>query len=254
MKGNKNFDRIEAYLFDQMTEEEKKQFELELAENAELANELALHRLEHRSMRMLLHTDLRANMAEWQKEKDAAATETEGSAKLVSFRRRILAFAAAACVLLLAGFFVNRWLAAPDFSGMADKLFEETSPTVRGSSPAAPATGLAEALVSMQQKDYAQALVQLQAVTDTSYRDLSLFLRGECHYRTGDYPAAVHDFQELIRASALPANRQKAEWYLLLTYLKTDRKGSSFNSLLQKILSEPGHAFYPEAVRLQQTL
>lgn len=257
MKENKNFDRIEAYLFGRMGETEKQEFEREAAQNSELAEELALQRLEHRSMRMLLHQDLRANMAAWKEEKAELQVSEQGAgqagAKVVGFRRRVLAFAAAACILLLAGFFVNKWLSAPDFGGMADNLFEETGATVRGVDRGA-GQAVADAVAAMQQKDYGRALAQLQSVSDTAYQDMTLFLKGECEYRLGNLPQAAANFQQVIQSSPKATNRQKAEWYLLLTYLKMDRNGSAFKNLLDKLVNEPGHAFNREAVRLREQL
>lgn len=79
MSPEEQFDRIEAYLLGEMPMEEAQAFEQELAENPELAKELAMHRLEHDAMEVLLEQDLREQVKLWDYPTDAAAPGTQAS-------------------------------------------------------------------------------------------------------------------------------------------------------------------------------
>lgn len=58
-----HFDKIEAYLTGQLTDEESLQFEKEAANDQQLANELSLQRLEHDAMERMLEQELKNKMA-----------------------------------------------------------------------------------------------------------------------------------------------------------------------------------------------
>lgn len=254
MNAQLPFDRIEAYLFGQMNEQEQAAFEQELAENPALAEEVQLHRAEHRAMHLSLLNDLKSNLNEWKVEKESLAGRQGGEARIVPFRRRFLAYAAAACIVLLVGVFATLWLSKPDASALADEYFGDTSPSVRGSGGGAPAS-IEGALEKIQAKDYAGALTELETLPqDSSGQESLLFLKGECHYRLHEYSAAANAFQQILQSTSSILNRQKAEWYLLLTLLKGGKDKPAFQNLLKGILADPNHVFYYEAEKLKSRL
>ena len=121
-----NFDRIEAYLFGQMTAVEAAEFERAMAADAALAAEVEQQRLEHRAKELLLREELKANLNPWKVEKQSAAAG-EGGAKVVpigSNRHLLYRIAAAAVVLFIVGFFSRQLFFGVDEEALAMQYFE----------------------------------------------------------------------------------------------------------------------------------
>ncbi len=124
----------------------------------------------------------------------------------------------------------------------------------RGSGGGAPAS-VEGVLEKIQVKDYAGALAELETLPqDSSGQENLLFLKGECHYRLHEYSAAANAFQQILQSTSSILNRQKAEWYLLLTLLKGGKDKPEFQNLLKGILADPNHVFYYEAEKLKSRL
>ena len=68
------YEKIEAYLKGQLTPEETKAFENEIAQETDLAERVEQHRFEWDAMEILIEDDLRGKMAEWKADKDAETT------------------------------------------------------------------------------------------------------------------------------------------------------------------------------------
>lgn len=245
MKKNTNFDRIEAYLFEHMQPEERLDFEKEMAENSELAAEVEKQRLEIRAMELLAEQELRMNFAEWKVEK--AEQDAQGGARIVAMsntRRMIFRIAVAASVLLLIGFFAQRLLMGPDQQQMALNRFEEsaTSARVRGSAdiPAA----LQPALDEMASGRYREALSALQSLEAQNAK--TTLLQGECYFRMKNYEQAVQQFSAVIQTGE-PAEKEEAEYLLLLTYVASGKYPDEARSLRARILQDSGHGYYEQA-------
>jgi tetratricopeptide (TPR) repeat protein len=85
MKNAEIFDKIEAYLQEDLNAAEKAAFEQEMAQNPDLAEQVEMHRFEWDGMEVLLENDLRSNMAQWQEEEkqlEATPSVSEGISKL----------------------------------------------------------------------------------------------------------------------------------------------------------------------------
>ncbi len=245
MNDNTNTDRIEAYLLGQLPPAEVTAFEQEIAQNPALATEVDKQRLELRAMELLAEAELRANFQDWKAEKSGAA-ESGGGAKVVpisSNRRLIFRIAAAASVLLLIGFFAQRLFTGPDQQQLASQYFDEsaTSVRVRGRADIPPA--LQPALTSMDAGDYRGAMVALQAVPDSAWAGKVQLLQGECYFRLKDFDGAIGKFREAVR-SGEPAEREEAEYLLLLTYMASGEHAAEAAELRSRILGDKGHGYF----------
>ena len=60
------FDKIEAYLNNALSPDDKKAFEAEIAHDEDLATAVAMHRLEHEGLERILENELREDMKTWQ--------------------------------------------------------------------------------------------------------------------------------------------------------------------------------------------
>ena len=136
------FQKIEDYLFGNLSEADKQAFETEIANNETLATDVALQSLEHRAMKLAVRDDLRAQMSAWKQENLAAETTTQDakivqmpqpSAKVVPLNRRLFMWAAAASVLILA-VFAGRQLLVPSRSSLeiAQGFYDDPSLASKG--------------------------------------------------------------------------------------------------------------------------
>lgn len=253
-----NFDKIEAYLFGQMSPADREAFEQELENNEDLAAELALHQLEHRSMELLAQQSLQNNLNSWKEEKEMEATTTlKQEAKVVSFsqRRRYFQIAAAAAVLLIAGFFIWNWQPdSVDNQAIASQLFESTSSSSRSNGTGNVPPELAPGLNALLEKDYPAAISYFDAVKDSSYLDQALLLKGEALFQQKDFAQAAAVYQQIISESKDLMALQEAEWHLLLAWLAADQQTAAFNTLLNRIANDEGHSYQPRAVELRAKL
>lgn len=107
MRDFELFEKIEAYLKQELNPEEMKAFELEIANNPHLAEQLELHRLEWDAMEVLIERDLRGKMSQWLKDPADAPPSVQADVPQLSvvksalYRRIFPVWAAAAGVLVL---------------------------------------------------------------------------------------------------------------------------------------------------------
>ena len=68
MNEKELYDKIEAYLREDLSAADKKAFDAEIASNPLLAEQVEMHRFEWDGMEVILENDLRAKMVQWQEE------------------------------------------------------------------------------------------------------------------------------------------------------------------------------------------
>ncbi|MEN0004000.1 MAG: hypothetical protein AAF798_07650 [Bacteroidota bacterium] len=76
MSPNNAYDKIEAYLLNELSEHEREAFEMELSTNVELVKEVELHRVEHDAMELLIAEETKQQFKAWLDEGQAPATAT----------------------------------------------------------------------------------------------------------------------------------------------------------------------------------
>ena len=211
--------------------------------------------LEQRALQLWDQAALRQEMAEWKKEKatlETSAAQTAPGPKLFLglSRARIMQLAAAASVALVLGFFF--FAPRTNHSALASEYFEETLSNVKGGQDAP--EQLEQATAAMSEKRYADALALLPAAAAGGYGETAQLLRGECHFRLGQYPAALEAYQALQQPSVSTPNRERAEWLTVLTLLASKQTGPDFQQRLNAIAGNPEHGYYPQAVGLRGRL
>lgn len=214
-----------------------------------------VHLLEQRALQLWDQAALREEMAEWKKEKAALETSTAqttpGPKRFLGLSRaRIMQLAAAASVALVLGFFF--FAPRTNQSALAAEYFEETLSNVKGGQDAP--EQLAHAAAAMSEKRYADALALLPAAAAGGYGETAQLLRGECHFRLGQYPAALEVYQALQQPTVSAPNRERAEWLTVLTLLASKQPGPDFQQRLNAIAGDPEHGYYPQAVGLRGRL
>ena len=110
MDKNSTYDQIEAYLLHKMSKAERTEFEAELINNLELANQFKEQELEHKMMEVLVEKDLRKNLHQWKSEADATidtpVEQKNSTAPIPLYRRRSSWAIAASILLLVSAFFL----------------------------------------------------------------------------------------------------------------------------------------------------
>lgn len=253
MANNTNFDRIEAFLFGQTTADEAQNLEQQAAQDAALAAEIRQQELEHRAMELMVQDDLRAQMAAWKAEK--AAEQTTTTAKVVKMdtsRSLFYRIAAAAAVTLVLGFFARSMFTGNSDEAFALRSLEESGVSARSGGTRGEGDALDPVYTAVEQKNYRAALDQLQQVSITdSNRQTVALLRGECHLRLKEYPAAASALQQMLQSNPSDDLREKAEWLLLVTYVAEGKRSIEVNALFTKILGDDGHPYREDAQRLK---
>lgn len=243
------YDTIEQYLRGGMPAAEREAFEARLREDPALREELQAFRMAKEVLEVGIADGLRADFATWQKE--AADPKPARSLKLRVHPR---IWAIAASLLFLLGVFA--FWRVQQFGGdtLAAQYYDSSELT--GIRSVGAGQGELEAgLSALRAGQFEAAAAAFQAFdpVNPNYAD-ARYLLANTWYQSGNLGEAVSILQELQNHTD-PAMSEKAEWLLLLTYLKDGRKGNpEFESLFGKINGDPGHSFYPKARELRKKL
>lgn len=276
-----NFDRIEDYLFDRLTAEDRLIFEQEVAESPQLADELQQQKLEHQAMELMLQADLRQQFQAWDTEGVSEKSAEKSTGKIVQMpqnqavtsrekasntvekaqnteggtpvrRFTIFQFAAAAAMIIGVCLVGIRLFSSDDSTTLANDFFQQTTSTIRGNSTMPEDLVKAENLIKNQ--DFQGGLAILNGIngeTALAFPDKIQLLKGECQFKLKQYDAAIATFEQVAKTGVAAANREQADWFLVLAHLAKKDKGSGFETALFKILSHPNHSFYNQAVQLK---
>ena len=252
MANNTNFDRIEAFLLGQATADEAQNLEQQAAQDTALAAEIRQQELEHRAMELLVQEDLRAQMAAWKAEK-AAEQPTAKVVKMDTSRSLFYRIAAAATVTLVLGFFARTMFMGNSAESLALQSLEESGVSARSSgSPRGEEAVPDQVYAALEQKNYRAALDQLGRISiSEANRQTAALLRGECHLRLKEYPAAAAALQQMLQSSPSDDLREKAEWLLLVTYVAEGKHPAEADALFAKILGDAGHPYREDAQKLK---
>jgi tetratricopeptide (TPR) repeat protein len=238
---------IVRYAEDELTGEEKQQFETALRTDPSLAAELSLYRELKETLSQRLAPDatgeaLRATLSELKASHfaTAAATATATAtpaprapgpapgAKRIHMVRWVTSIAAAACILAVTLLLVlpSRNKRTFDELGHTEML----STTERGTNAD---SLLQQAAVFFNRQEFAKALPLLdKAVKSDSSSQLALFYRGIAGWHTGATDAARTDLQQVYNGESLL--RYEAAFYMALIYA-SEKNNTAATEWLKKI-------------------
>ncbi|HMQ46325.1 MAG TPA: tetratricopeptide repeat protein [Saprospiraceae bacterium] len=244
------YDTIENYLQNRLSESEKTAFEQRIKSEPDLATEVEAHRTAQEAIEFQIAEQMRADFKAWGASATKSASATKG--RIVAIRR---VWAVAASVLLLIAA-VGYWQIQQRFSSdaLANAFYDQTELSeTRGLDT--PKNTLSEAVEAIRNQQYEQAIQQLNTISDTSsYAADAQYLMAVAHFEAGHPEQGTSILQQLQNNSDQLLS-EKADWLLLLTYLKNGQKTTpEFNNLLEKISQDSNHAFYPKAKALKQKL
>ncbi|MDN4165108.1 hypothetical protein QWY31_06325 [Cytophagales bacterium LB-30] len=229
-------ERIDAYLRNELSEAEKRQFEIECAEKPELAKEWAEMQKIHKGIQAHNRQQLLSEMAAW---------EAKGSQK--SFIQTWYRYAAAVVVLAAVGiayFFLQQKNASPIelytayYAHYPNHLTSQT----RGED-IHPEHTLALAMQAYEAGDYPLAIAKLKEELGKNPQNLAVrTYLGLAFLENDQAPSAIVYLQAAFQAKD-PEYGTVAGWYLALAWLKTGDTERSLQVLEEiKKSSDPYYA------------
>ncbi|GEM_PF-1906485 len=253
------FDKIDDYLFDNISEEEKLAFEAEMKSNVELTESVTQQRLEHRAMQLLVRSDLRNQISAWKEEKlsmqdtNTSQPSVPKEAKRITLNSRLYRWAAAAVILLAVGFFARWVFTSPSISDetLATLYYETPSFGTQKDVNGDPA--FTEAIQQMQSKQYEKAIEILRSIQNPALKIPSLFLIADAYFKLKNYTSAATTSKEIISTTDDILLQQQAEWLLLMSKLACGQRDTEFDMLLNKMLNT-NHAYTNQAEKIAKKL
>lgn len=243
--------KIEDYLHDRMDDESKKQFEAQMATDRELASDVELFRLEKQALQLSQNNDLRAQMKNWEQERNAEdETQEARVVPMKSSRSRLYRLSVAASFLLLFGLGASVWFANANYSNSAlvsDNIGLTTSTRDRGNiNSDNPFTPIFDEIES---ENYTTALQMLERLEGTQYEFAAMALKGEVLTKQKRFEEAITLYSQLAQSQADTAQQQEAQWLLANTYLANDQTGQA-REVLEEIAGNANHSRQGEAEQL----
>ena len=223
----KLIEKMEDYIHGNLSVAEREQFETEMATDEQLRQEVELHRqlissVETESLRQLLDQIHEKNF--------------EAETKIVAMPRRRsyfpMAIAASVALLILAGWWVfNLQTSSPESVYAAYFTPAEGLPTTLGYSTN---TDFAEGMVSYKLEEYAEALEYWQPLLEADPTNDTLnYYVGVTSLADEQSDSAI-DYLTTVVNSEQSSFRTSAQWYLALSYLKSDQREQA-KSLLKDL-------------------
>lgn len=250
-------ERLDQYATGSMSDPERAAFELELKENPELREALALYRESEAVIEQSIENNLRQQFQSW-----AAADHTtqpiatgKPEAKVISLRTVVTRWAVAASVLLVAGFFYLYQSSQnlSDQSLFAANYEAPEDGPVRGD--AAPVDPISQGAEAFNNKNYAVARTFFNQIpaTDAPYAEAQYYL-GHIALQQQQYDDAITAFEKTVQANDTRFT-DKAQWNLVLTYLAANRtEDAGFKALLATLAGDVNHSYYEQAKALEGKL
>ncbi|HMQ87290.1 MAG TPA: tetratricopeptide repeat protein [Flavilitoribacter sp.] len=243
------YDTIEQYVLGKMPEGEKAEFEARMNADPALQDEVAAFRVAREILETGIADSLRADFAGWQ-----SAKAGPKPARRAFLRVHSRVWAVAASLLLLLGIF-GYWRVS-QYSGdtLAANFYDSSELTTVRSAPAGQGE-LDAGLSALRAGNFEAAATAFQAFEPSNpYYIDAQYLLANTWYQSGKLNDAETILQQL-QTNSDPVISEKADWLLLLAYLKDGRKGNPETiQLLDKISADPGHSFYPKAAELKREL
>lgn len=228
MNPGKYTSYIEKYLGGEMDSAEELWFRKEIEGNDDLYKEIELRQKTENFLRDQPIIDLRRKLASIESNRARKVSET-----IKPEWKSILRYAAAACLLIIAGTFVF----FNDYHQDNDKIIEKYYKPYKVTS--ASRTGLSEtsrdydlAIDFYNNHDYKNAAIYLgKVVIDEPGNMHSALLNGVAGFENGDYEEAKRSLQMVIKDNN-NLYIDHARWYLALCYVKTNEYNSAIELLV----------------------
>lgn len=231
-------EEMEAYIHNELSDEELASFEAELSSNKELVSEINLIKNIDRALAESDVMQLRNKLQRLSKDA-SSEKQTERSFAGKSRVRKVMLTSVAASLILLLGItgLLSRQASQKDIYQKFYSKYQTTG-IARSANSTADQT-LTTALQKFNSQDYDAALNLFQKVISTDQNNMvGHFYTGASLQETGKYSNAIKEYQTVI------ANKdnlfvEQAEWYIGLCYLQTNEDKKAYKQF-KKIAENDG--------------
>ena len=229
-----DYSKIEAYLNNELSIDERQAFEAQLVADEDLRNELNIYKDMVGGVRTAgLKADLERLRAEHQ-----SSSETT-SARVFSLTS-IRTLAIAASVAVLVGFFLfNSGGGSDPFSSVYYK--DAGLPTAMGEEN----SELLRAMVDYKNEAYDSAIPILNSICEVGEDQRACYFLAQCHLNIENFEIAKSTFLSVIESEIELKYMEASEWYLTYTLYRLGDE--AYEQRLEDIKSNPSHRFYDEA-------
>jgi tetratricopeptide (TPR) repeat protein len=253
MNQEQLYDRIDAYLWDMLSKDERIIFEKDLTTDEVLRSELALRRLENEAIRLTEKDDLRAKMKAWKAEALETTIEEKQEAKVVALNQPKIArfkpmqWAVAAAILIGVAITGNFWVKSNyGNDALVSEFYENSGSILRGPRGDLP-TEFDQAMQLVQAGKYQEAIPILEAIKDSAAFVTTRFTLAEAYFKMKNFDQAQVYYRQIIERNETVVSVQGAEWKTVLTSLAAHKTDSDFTALLNRIASDDKHSFQKKA-------
>lgn len=246
MENNHDFERIDQYLNNELSETEKMAFDDKLKSDAVLMEEFEKRELTHKVLDYMIARDLKAQLE-----------QMESSGKVISIRHhvrtRIYALAAAASVLLVVSFFFMQGLfSGSDNVSIAGNAYELPDYNIRSGESSFMLPELLEnGVKAFENQEFGSAIELLNQIKpeDKFYIQAQYYL-GHCYYAQKTYDLSYNAFEKVVSSNDIRL-LEDAQWYSLLSCIAQNK---SCSTELEGILENKNHLHHQDAITLKMKL
>lgn len=244
-----NFNKIEDYLDEKMSEAEVRLFEIQITQDEDLAKEVAMQRFERDVIQLASEDDLRDRIKNIQKASPERVTTTP-SLKVASRKRWLLPFSIAASVLLLVGFFFQK----NQYSNvnLVNSYYSYDIGALRNTANSSSVFSLGT--TEYDKGNYTAAIQAFESLTsDPTHAIKANYLIGHSYFQLQNHQKASDYFKIVFSDKEKAAiYYQDAQWYWLLSELAQGNEGKEFHEVLNQLISQG--AGYTGAKALKEDL
>ena len=240
-----NFELIENYFEGKLSEEEKASVDSLLLSNSDFKDEFELYKNIVSGIKDAGKEKLKNRLKEADKELDSASNVIERG----EGNSYLKIFAVAASVVLIIGvsifyFFIK----SPDYSALAIKFYEPEKglPVEMGITN----KPMDEVMNDFNKGDFMGAKGKLEKISEVNSNDTISYFLGVVSYELKDYKEAIADF---TRVKTTSNYSDKAQYRLVLCYLKTSKKDEALNGI-NVALQNRENKFYDKLLELRTEL
>jgi tetratricopeptide (TPR) repeat protein len=238
------YEKIELYLANEMSEQDRLAFEQEVNTNDELKETVALYQSLNEDYTQIETSKVGVSqLQDTLQEISPNYFREEKKAKVFSMKRTISIFAVAASLVF--AFLLLKPMLFSDKDLFKSYYEEEGLSTQRSNGDS-----VTKAIELFNQKEYTQALNYLEPITtaDNSLTDLQL-AKGVCYLNLDQYDKANKVFETIATGQTM--YKERAQWLKAMLLLKQEKKAEC-KAYLQKI--DSNSSYYKKAQELMGKL
>ena len=240
IRRNENTEHIEKYLENLLSTEEKIAFENEIANNPGLEEEVKQHMLIRKAIIQKERIQLREKIKNWRKEEPDLSEPVK--TKTIQIQRRVFI---AAAIIAMGGLLIWLWKFNLEYNqNLALKFYEPDPDLISTTKDIRSVDPLRNGINYFVKGDLDNAILEFKKFPNNTK---ALYALGHIYFNMSQYDQAINFFEKTISKNS-PEFIEKAEWYLLLSYLGNNHPDQAFINLLNKIISDGN--FYSEKAQL----